>query len=120
MRARRQFLIAAARLSSDRFVGREGGEIDEVGDRGAHLDDLRGLGKPHDQRPHVDAAAGLTPSANVDPSKQPHYDVEGARHELAPELAGRPGELVQDANARRLAAAEAEMAKNRGTWKGAP
>ena len=69
---------------------------------------------------HVNAAAGVTPSKNVDPNVQPHYNVEGATHELAPELAGREGELVQDANARRLAAAEAEMAKQRGTWKGAP
>jgi hypothetical protein len=30
--------------SCDRFVGGEGREVDQVRDRGAHLDDLRGLG----------------------------------------------------------------------------
>src|SRR5580658_1624273 len=53
--------VAALRyaLLLDRFVGGEGGEIDEIRDGGTHFDDLRRPLEPHQQRTHARSAAEL-------------------------------------------------------------
>src|SRR5690349_12118429 len=57
--ASRRAIIGRAPVSLDCLVRRERREIDEVGDGGAEIDDLRRLGEPHEERPDAAPAAQL-------------------------------------------------------------